>query len=105
MEELEQENSSPNPKPSQSISKKLRTIEKKRQIGENQGWVCIYCRLAGTPDIGPDGRMWHLDHLYAESKGGDFHDDNLVLSCATCNLKKSAALLSDFLRKMTPANA
>ena len=101
--ELEYENRIAHPKP--PTRKQILLGEKRRQIGERQGWVCVYCALVGTPELGPDGRMWHLDHFYAESNGGDSYPDNLVLSCATCNLKKSAALLSDFLRKMTPTNA
>ena len=79
--------------------------ENRTKIGENFNWTCVYCHTPGSVDVGPDGRTWHLDHLYAESRGGDRGGDNMVLACATCNLKKSATLLADFLSKSRPAHA
>lgn len=38
--------------------------------------------------IGPDGRNWHIDHVYPKALGGDDGLDNRVLACATCNLSK-----------------
>lgn len=69
--------------------------ELRSELGEPCGWVCIYCAKQGDVNTGPDKRQWHVDHLYPKSRGGDNEPDNLVLSCATCNLQKSAKLLSD----------
>jgi 5-methylcytosine-specific restriction endonuclease McrA len=35
-----------------------------------------------------DGKSWHTDHVIPGSKGGANKDDNVVLSCATCNMRK-----------------
>lgn len=51
-------------------------------------WKCFYCNYLGDENKGPDGRTWHVDHAYPVSLGGDDSQDNLVLSCATCNLRK-----------------
>ncbi len=69
--------------------------ELRNEIGEPCGWICVYCQKSGDAEAGPDKRQWHIDHLYARSRGGDDEPDNLVLSCATCNLQKSAKLLRD----------
>lgn len=72
----------------------------KRKIASVQGWQCFYCGIAGDEDRGPDGRVWHIDHYYPVAKGGDSELDNLVLSCATCNLDKKAMLAADYFRKL-----
>lgn len=73
------------------------TSKLRREVGDAAGWVCIYCQRAGDDEIGPDGRVWHVDHFFAESKGGDSLSDNLVLACATCNLSKNHKLASEVL--------
>ena len=67
------------------------------RIGKEQKWTCIYCQRIGTEESGPDKRMWHVDHMYAQSLGGDSRPDNLVLACATCNLQKGKKRLREFL--------
>lgn len=52
-------------------------------------WRCIYCSREGGRELGPDGRRWHVDHIYPKAHGGDNNSDNKVLSCATCNLSKN----------------
>lgn len=59
--------------------------------------TCQYCGGTGDEKRGPDGRTWHIDHVYAESLGGDSDPDNLVLACATCNIRKNAKLLTEHL--------
>jgi len=68
------------------------------------GWVCSYCKESGGRSLGPDHRPWHIDHVYAQSLGGDNNPDNLILSCATCNLQKGAKLLADFLKSKSADN-
>jgi len=89
---------------SKSPSKRSRAIAKKKAEtlalefhGEDSPWMCAYCLKLGSQSVGPDGRSWHVDHIYPVSKGGDNLPDNLVLSCATCNLQKGALRLKEFL--------
>jgi len=53
---------------------------------------CQYCSRLGDQQGGPDGRTWHVDHIFPVSRGGDDSEDNLTLSCATCNLRKHDAI-------------
>jgi 5-methylcytosine-specific restriction endonuclease McrA len=76
---------------------------KRQQLGEQGGWKCFYCGIEGTESYGPDSRIWHVDHIYARKLGGDNHDDNLVLSCATCNLSKNRRLVAEFLNSVRPS--
>lgn len=80
------------------ISGIRQNVTKQRdRLGEQQGWVCFYCRMVGDKGHGPDHRFWHVDHLYPVIRGGDAMPDNLVLACATCNLKKKAKLINEFM--------
>lgn len=67
-------------------------------LGPAQEWHCIYCHQQGDYEHGPDGRAWHIDHIYPLVLGGDWERDNLVLACATCNLGKNRKLLMTWLR-------
>jgi hypothetical protein len=49
------------------------------------GFRCAYCGRGQ-----PDGVQLHIDHLVPVVAGGKNELDNLVTSCATCNLGKSA---------------
>lgn len=75
------------------LSESVQQVREK--LGCASGWICRYCNQSGSANLGPDGRQWHVDHLYPVSRGGDSNIDNLALACATCNLQKSAKLLSD----------
>jgi hypothetical protein len=74
-----------------------RKSTKRHRLGAAQQWRCYYCHEQGTENSGADQRTWHVDHVYAKALGGDSKEDNLVLACATCNLKKNHKLVSDFL--------
>lgn len=56
---------------------------KKHKIFARDGWVCVYCTKAYTPD------ELTLDHVIPKSKGGDSSSSNLVTACRECNNKKS----------------
>jgi len=52
-------------------------------------FTCPYCEREGTKAKGPDGYAWHLDRYYPPIHGGDYTVDNVILSCAACNVRKS----------------
>jgi 5-methylcytosine-specific restriction endonuclease McrA len=67
-----------------------RAIQRKisrRALFARDGWRCVYCGTAG-------GRLT-LDHVVPRSKGGDSVWENVVTSCAPCNLRKADRLLED----------
>lgn len=51
--------------------------------------TCVYC---GTP-----GGDLHVDHVVPQSWGGSNEYDNLVTSCARCNIEKSAMNLNVYM--------
>jgi 5-methylcytosine-specific restriction endonuclease McrA len=48
------------------------------------GWRCVYCGASG-------GRLT-LDHVVPRSRGGESVWENVVTSCAPCNMKKGNRL-------------
>jgi len=38
---------------------------------------------------------WHASHIVAKSKGGEFSVKNLIVLCATCNLKSGTKDLTE----------
>ena len=68
--------------------KKLRIGTKayiRDQVVQKGKGVCVYCGKKGLR-----GRNAHVDHVIPESKGGAYCEDNLVLSCGACNIRKGA---------------
>ena len=66
-----------------------RTVKRKisrRALFARDGWKCVYC--------GSAGRLT-LDHVVPRSRGGDSVWENVVTSCAPCNLKKGNRLLEE----------
>ena len=64
-----------------------RTVQRKisrRALFARDGWRCVYCGSAS-------GRLT-LDHVIPRSKGGDSVWENVVTSCAPCNLRKGNRL-------------
>lgn len=53
---------------------------------------CFYCGCSIDKD------NMHIDHYVPLSKGGAHSEDNLVASCATCNLQKGAKMPLDFIK-------
>lgn len=49
---------------------------------------CVCCKLQGTDATGPDGNPWDIDRIIPGIRGGKYTEDNIVLSCHTCNIKK-----------------
>ena len=64
-----------------------RTVQRKisrRALFARDGWRCVYC---GTSS----GRLT-LDHVLPRSRGGESVWENVVTSCAPCNLRKGDRL-------------
>src|ERR671926_288863 len=56
----------------------------RRALFARDGWRCAYCGSSG-------GRLT-LDHVVPRSRGGDSVWENVVTSCAPCNLRKGNRL-------------
>ncbi|MBY0144258.1 HNH endonuclease [Neobacillus niacini] len=61
------------------------TLEEIKALLEAFGGICIYCGAKEEPN----GPTFHVEHVRARSQGGADHINNLVISCPTCNSKKS----------------
>jgi 5-methylcytosine-specific restriction endonuclease McrA len=67
-----------------------RAVQRKisrRALFARDGWSCVYCGASG-------GRLT-LDHVVPRSRGGDSVWENVVTSCAPCNLRKGNRLLHE----------
>jgi 5-methylcytosine-specific restriction endonuclease McrA len=67
-----------------------RAVQRKisrRALFARDGWRCVYCGSAG-------GRLT-LDHVVPRSRGGDSVWENVVTSCAPCNLRKGNRTLEE----------
>jgi 5-methylcytosine-specific restriction endonuclease McrA len=63
-----------------------RSVQRKisrRALFARDGWRCVYC--------GSAGRLT-LDHVVPRSRGGDSVWENVVTSCAPCNMRKGNRL-------------
>src|ERR671925_411911 len=56
----------------------------RRALFARDGWRCVYCGSSG-------GRLT-LDHVVPRSRGGESIWENVVTSCAPCNLRKGNRL-------------
>ena len=56
-----------------------------KSIGENQKWLCVYCRCNIS-------NKYHVDHIIPLSKEGKHVPENIQLTCPSCNVKKSNKL-------------
>src|SRR5919108_4432860 len=59
----------------------------RRALFARDNWRCVYCGSVG-------GRLT-LDHVVPRSRGGDSVWENVVTSCAPCNLRKGNRLLHE----------
>jgi 5-methylcytosine-specific restriction endonuclease McrA len=56
----------------------------RRVLFARDGWKCVYC--------GTEGNRLTLDHVVPRSRGGTSVWENVVTSCAPCNLRKGNRL-------------
>jgi 5-methylcytosine-specific restriction endonuclease McrA len=59
----------------------------RRALFARDGWRCVYC--------GTGGVRLTLDHVVPRSRGGGSVWENVVTSCAPCNLQKGDRLLEE----------
>lgn len=59
----------------------------RRALFARDGWTCAYC--------GSSGVRLTLDHVVPRSRGGASVWENVVASCAPCNLRKGNRLLEE----------
>ena len=66
-------------------------ISKKKRfdVFKRDGFCCQYCGAH------PPSAILHVDHINPVALGGGNELDNLITSCATCNLGKSASPLTE----------
>jgi 5-methylcytosine-specific restriction endonuclease McrA len=67
-----------------------RAVQRKisrRALFARDGWRCVYC--------GTSASRLTLDHVVPRSRGGDSVWENVVTSCAPCNLQKGNKLLEE----------
>jgi 5-methylcytosine-specific restriction endonuclease McrA len=75
-----------------------RAVQRKisrRALFARDGWRCVYCGTGG-------GRLT-LDHVVPRSRGGDSVWENVVTSCAPCNLRKGDRLLDEVKMELRSA--
>ena len=69
------------------------TSEDVRRIMEMQANKCAYCGSAL-------GQSFHRDHKIPLCRGGSNWPENIALTCASCNHRKSRLTASEFLSKL-----
>lgn len=60
------------------------------QMYEQQQGMCCYCEVSLE-------NTYHIEHIIPLSRGGSNWPDNIALSCASCNSRKGARTLMEFL--------
>lgn len=58
---------------------------------ERDGYECQICGARET--------VFHVDHRHPRSRGGTNADENLWTLCATCNLRKGARTVEEFMER------
>ncbi len=64
-----------------------------------QGGICLMCKA----DFAETG--YQIDHIVPLSKGGEHANWNVQLLCPTCNKRKSARTMEEFMRILEVQNA
>ncbi|MER3410823.1 MAG: endonuclease, partial [Thermoleophilia bacterium] len=69
------------------VPRAVRRRISRRALFARDGWACAYC--------GKRGARLTLDHVIPRSRGGASVWENVVASCAPCNLRKGNRLLEE----------
>jgi 5-methylcytosine-specific restriction endonuclease McrA len=69
------------------VPKSVQRKISRRALFARDGWRCQYC--------GAEGGKMTLDHVLPRSRGGESIWENVVTSCAPCNLRKGDRLLEE----------
>src|SRR5690606_20116359 len=69
----------------------LAGYEVREYLLEKWGRQCAYCGVSNVP--------LQIDHIHPKSRGGSNRVSNLTLACASCNLRKAAQDVTQFLEK------
>lgn len=72
------------------MSRKSISKRKRFSVFARDGFTCRYCGRQ------PSDVILHLDHIIPVSKGGTNDPENLVTSCADCNLGKAATRIEQY---------
>jgi 5-methylcytosine-specific restriction endonuclease McrA len=70
-----------------SVPRAVQRKISRRALFARDGWKCVYC--------GQNGGRLTLDHVIPRSRGGESVWENVVTSCAPCNLRKGDRLLHE----------
>lgn len=65
-------------------------FEVKQYLLEKHNYCCAYCGIKNVP--------FEKEHVIPKSRGGNNRISNLVLSCRSCNQKKSNLTLEEYLK-------
>ena len=66
----------------------------RRRVIERDGVHCVYC------DEDLTDKEIHMDHVIAESQGGETTFANLQVTCRKCNLAKGVLTESEFMDRL-----
>lgn len=69
------------------VPKSVQRKISRRALFARDGWRCQYC--------GADSGKLTLDHVVPRSRGGESSWENVVTSCAPCNLRKGNRMLEE----------
>lgn len=81
----------------EKIARIQRPLSWRQEFIRQHDYRCHYCNRPGGPQVGPDGRPWHVDHRDALADGGKDVEENLTLACKRCNIAKSDRPYADFV--------
>lgn len=74
-----------------------RPLSWRHEFIRQHDYRCHYCnRFAGSVEVGPDGKPWHVDHMDALAAGGEDVEENLTLACERCNSLKHTLPYGNF---------
>ena len=83
----------------EKITRIQRPLPWRHEFIRSHDYRCHYCnRFAGSVEVGPDGKPWHVEHMDALAAGGEDVEENLTLACERCNSLKATLPYENFRR-------